>query len=345
VIALLAQSSTLEEDPGALEMWVEDNAMVVGVVVMVGLLIFGIAWTWGAAHRNARQKAMAPTAKKAGLHYSPGDLFGSTKVAFPLFRAGVGRNVENVMWRDGHRGRPVRAFDYSYYTEHRDNEGKITQRWKHFSCAMGRHNGLWPTVLIGRERALDKVAQRVGLPDIELESEEFNRAFVIQCEDAKFATDLLSPEMMEFLLTTKGLLEFETKGRWLLISTKRVGAADMPGLVTLADEFIRRIPPLIWDIYPHAPDDAGDLLPEEGLGLGGLGHSVDSGGSSASSVGPGIFIPGVDTFGAGTVGTGPHEFHDERTPSQLRGEPSSAPVEYDLDGNPIDPRDDEKPWR
>lgn len=341
MIALLAQSSTFAEDPSDLELWVEDNAMLVGVVAMLALVVFGLIWTWGAAHRNARQKAMATTAERSGLQYSPGDLFGSTKVAFPLFRAGDGRSTENVMWRDDRNGRPVRAFDYSYYTEHRDSEGRITKRWQHFSCAMGRHNGLWPTIRIGRERALDKVVQRIGLRDIELESEEFNRAFVIQCEDPKFATDLLAPEMMEFLLTTKALLEFETKGRWLLISTKRVAASDMPGLVNLADQFLQRIPPLIWDIYPSAPDDSGELIPEEGLGLGGLGGSA---GSSGTTRGRGIFLPGDDLLGIGTVGNGPHEFHDERSPGELRGDDRASGVEYDLDGNPTATPGDEKPW-
>jgi hypothetical protein len=317
IAVVLAQSSTFEEEPSALEVWVEENSMLVGVIAMALLFAFGLAWTFAAAHRNARQKAMAPTAAKHGLEYSPSDPFGSTKIAFPLFRAGEGRMVENVMWRDDANGRPVRAFDYSYYNEYRDNQGNMRKTWQHFSCAMGRHNGLWPTIRIGRERALDKVVQRIGLPDIEMESEEFNRAFVIQCEDAKFATDLLVPQMMEFLLTTKALLEFETKGRWLLISTKRVGAQDMPGLVSLADEFLQRIPPLIWELYPKAPDDT-DVIPEEGLGFAGAG-------GTGSLAGDGIFIPGHDVF---------VDEPDDRRPQ----------VEYDLDGNPIEQTPPERPW-
>ncbi|MEZ5191462.1 MAG: DUF3137 domain-containing protein [Nocardioides sp.] len=36
--------------------------------------------------------------------------------------------------------------------------------------------------------------------DIELESEDFNRAFTVTCSDRKFASDVLHPRMMEFLL-------------------------------------------------------------------------------------------------------------------------------------------------
>lgn len=318
--ALVAQvsTSTTEEEPGPIETWVEENSMLAGAIALLVVFLFGVAWTLAAAHRNARQKAMAPTAQKHGLHFSEADPFGSTKVAFPLFRAGDGRTVSNVMWREDANGRPVRAFDYSYYEEFKDRQGQIRKSWSHFSCAMARHNGLWPSIRIGRERALDKVVQRIGLPDIELESEEFNRAFVVQCEDRKFATDLLAPEMMELLVTTKALLEFETKGRWLLISTTRVGARDMPGLVRLAEEFVERIPPVVRDLYPHAPDDAG-LLPEEGLGV------LGSGGSRTWS-GQGIFIPDHDLLRA--------EPDEEARPT----------VEYDLDGRPIDAPPRERPW-
>jgi hypothetical protein len=305
----------VEEEPSALEDFVTDNATSVGLVALAIAIVFGIAWTWAAAHRHERLKAMAPTAAKHGLDYSPADRFGSTQIAFPLFRAGDGRRVEHVMWRDGANGLPVRVFEYSYYDEHRDNDGKLIQRWQHFTCAMARHNGLWPMIRIGRERALHKVAQRLGLPDIELESEEFNRAFVIQCADRRFATDLLDPQMMELLLTSQALVDFETKGRWLLLTTKRLHPRDMPGLLGLADEFVQRIPPLIWELYPKAPDDA-DRIPEEGLGFA-TGAGVVAG--------DGIFIPGQDLFA---------EEDDTR---------STPKVEYDLDGNPVR-NADENPW-
>lgn len=322
MIATLAQfTSTSEPEPGPIETWVEDNSMLAGALALLVLFLFGMAWTLAAAHRNARQKAMAPTARKHGLQYSESDSFGSTKIAFPLFRAGDGRLVENVMWGDDVNGRPVRAFDYSYYENYTDKNGRIRKRWHHFSCAMARHNGLWPSIRIGRERTIDRVVQRLGLPDIELESEEFNRAFVVQCEDRKFATDLLAPEMMELLLTTKGLVELETKGRWLLISTKRVGAEAMVGLVRLAAEFVERIPPVIWDLYERAPDDAGPVLPEEGLGI------LGTGGMTAAT--HGIFIPGASG-------------DDHLRSARDRG--SEARVEYDLDGNPIERAPHERPW-
>ena len=136
---------------------------------------------------------MAPTAEAHGLRYSAGDLLGCTQVAFPLFTAGDGRTVENVMWRTGANGLDLRVFDFAYYDEYKDNNGKVRKVWQYFNCAMARHNGLWPVVHVSKERAIDKIGQKLGLPDIELESEEFNRLFRVQCPDRRFATALLSP--------------------------------------------------------------------------------------------------------------------------------------------------------
>lgn len=135
----------------------------------------------------------------------------------------------------------------------------------------------------------------------------------MQCEDRRFATDLLAPEMMEFLLTTQGLVDFETKGRWLLLTAKRLPAADLPGLLGVADQFLRHIPPLVWDLYPKAPDAPGGGLPvtEEGT------------------------TPVLDQLSP-SVGS---VLRDE-----VRERRAASSVEYDLDGNPVAPVE-EDPWR
>ncbi len=218
------------------------------------------------------------------------------------------------MWREAANGLDVRVFDFSYYVEHKDENGNITKTWNRYSCAMARHNGLWPVVHISKERALDRVAQSLGLPDIELESEEFNRMFRVQCEDRRFATALLEPQMMEFLLTTQGKLTFETKGRWLLVVAPRLDhPREMVGLLGVADEFLRRIPPVVWDLYPEGADTRDGQVVE--------GATVD----------PLLDHPS-DTIKSLLREDRPDDWWDP-TPG----------VEHDLDGNPIS-RSEENPW-
>jgi hypothetical protein len=309
-------SSFGEEEPGALDVFLEDNGMWVGVIVLVVVMTFAILWTAAAFKRQGRLKAMVPAARGAGLEYSPDDPFGCTSVDFPLFRVGDGRTVSNVMWRADVNGHPIRVFDFEYFEEHRVERGvgsrsaydpeQMVRNYSYFTCAMAQHNGLWPPIRVIRERVLDKAMQKAGLPDIELESEEFNRLFVVQCEDRKFATDLLSPEMMEYLLGTQGEFGFETKGRWLLVSGTRLSAPEMPAFLNLTEQFIKRIPPVVWDIYPKAPDGEGPT--EFGIDLGRLSPAA-----STAMI------------------------------EENREKRSAPAVEYDLDGNPIASAE-EDPW-
>lgn len=316
LVALLRQVETTPTSaPSEVEQWLDEHSVLFGAVVMVIAMAAGLLFLYGATVRNRRTRAMVPTAEAHGLRYSGGDLFGSLQVAFPIFRVGDGRIIEHVMSRTGSNGLDVRVFDYAYYEEYEDDNGRLHKRWEYFDCAMARHNGLWPVVRISKERLLDKVAQSLGLPDIELESEEFNRLFRVQCDDRRFATALVDPQMMEFLLTTEGRLAFETKGRWLLVIAPRLDTPiEMVGLLGVADEFLRRIPNVVWQMYPEGADtdrgvatevDTGILLPLDSV------HQVMREEMAASG-------------------------HDWRDPT--------PGVDYDLDGNPVTEAPRENPW-
>jgi hypothetical protein len=313
-LVVVAQSTGVPTtEPGPIEQLVEDHPMVFGVAVMAIALVLGLGLLYGAQHRNRRIRAMIPTARAHGLEYSGGDIYGTTQVAFPLFRAGDGRLVENVMSRTGANGLDVRVFDYAYYTEQKDEYNRIHKRWEYFNCAMARHNGLWPLIHISRERVVDKIGQTLGLPDIDLESEEFNRRFRVQCEDRRFATALLHPLMMEFLMATEGRLTFETKGRWLLVIAPRLDMpVEMVGLLGVADEFLRRIPNVVWDLYPEGADTERGAATNDGAS-GLLAKPMDS-----------------------VAQVMRDEASDWRDPT--------PGVDYDLDGNPIAAPPEEKPW-
>jgi hypothetical protein len=236
--------------------------VVLGILSVVVLMIFGILGAWAATIRAKRSAEMPTVAARAGLGFSEFDLFNTAAVPFELFRQGDGRRIQNMMWKDA-PGHP-RVFEYGYYHLHKDKNGQEYQTWHWFGCALAQHNGRWPELRVTKERLLDRAAQTLGQPDIELESEEFNRAYVVQCENPKFATDVLDPQMMEFILGTKGLVNFATKGRFVLVTTSQIDtAAAMVGLLGVADGFVTRVPPLVWDVYGRFPDGMGteDMAP------------------------------------------------------------------------------------
>jgi hypothetical protein len=189
------------------------------------------------------------------------------------------------MWHEDGRPSPTRVFDYSYYSTQRrggfrrfdlglvndvdadaDAVASIgqTRVWHAFSCALAQHNGAWPAIRIAGAGTVDnalRTSERTDIAvtdlDIDLDSEELDRMFAVQCADRRFVSALLDPLMVQFLLSTKGEITFETKGRFLLLSTRRVDPDEMPALLNLADEFVRRVPPAVRELYDTFPDDAG----------------------------------------------------------------------------------------
>jgi hypothetical protein len=298
--------------------------LLVGILCAIAFMIVGILGVWAAWMRSQRAAALPGLAARAGLKYSEVDVLNSAAVPFPLFREGDGRRIQHLIWRDA-PGHP-RVFEYGYYTEHENNNGQKYKRWSWFSCALVQHNGKWPELRLTRERLVDRAVQTLGLPDIELESEEFNRTYVVQCADAKFATDLLDPQMMEFILASKGLVDVQTKGRFLLLTTNQVQAEAMIGLLGMAEGIVERVPPLVWELYERFPDGMGTTdMP-----------------SPPASTKPG------DRLGLFT----PYEAPETRPwdfapPPRLNARDDSwdptPGIEHDLDGNPV-PAVEENPW-
>ena len=81
---------------------------------------------------------------------------------------------------------------------------------------MAQVDGAWPEVSITREGILEKALDLVGLGDIELESDEFNRRFALRSPDRRFAVTLVDARMIDFLLSTEAQFAFFVKGRWVL---------------------------------------------------------------------------------------------------------------------------------
>ena len=306
------------------------------LVLVVVLAVGGVA-VYRAVRANRRQQALPAVAAAAGLEYSDVDPFNSAGVAFPLFRQGVDRRVTNLMWRAADRpaGRaPVaRAFDFAFMDRTRRGGGVDAEVWHEVSCALAQHNGDWPTIRVARENVVERAFQKLGLPDIDFESEEFNRAFVVQCADRRFASALIDARMIDFLLSTGGQLTFETKGRFLLVTSDPVEATVMPGLLQVAEDFLRLVPPAVRELYPSFPDGAGtEVFPtgpvvEEPAGPRWRGRS------------------GAGLLGGFDDAPAPFEFAPRshlRDPEPDAWDPTPG-VDHDLDGHPVTPVA-EDPW-
>lgn len=284
---------------------------VAGVCLFLGISV--VQWLL----RQRRQEDLASVAARHGLEYSHFDLFGCTRVAFPLFRKGDGRVAEDVVWRDREDGLSLRAFDFSYWVETSDAEGHATRRHTHFTCAMAQVDGAWPDVSVSREGILDKALDLVGLGDIQLESEEFNRRFALRSPDRRFAVTLIDARMIDFLLSTDARFSIFLKGRWVLVVSDPLTPELFPALLNLAETFVANIPRVVYELWPSPfRDEEGRPLAAGDEGLGAALAAVELAEQDPWSV----------------LRSNPYEaLEDDGRP------------EYDLDGHVVEPQP-EDPW-
>lgn len=292
------------------------------VIFLIVFAVLSVAGSIGALLRAKRAAQITEIASRAGLEYSPEDPFNCTRVGFSLFTKGDGRGAENVMWREPGDGHVYRVFDYWYYDEHKGENGQPQKTYHRSSCAMALVGSAWPDISIVREGLVDKMLTKLAGGDIDFESEEFNRMFAVRCVDRRFASALIDAQMLDFLLTTRGALNFEMKGRWVLVWRDTVEPKLMPGLLGVAEQFVQHVPPVVWDLYPSTfVDGEGKPLP-----------------------------PGDDPIDRMQTELAMAEYrrnHDDPF-DVLEDSPFEAlerhdGVEYDLDGNPL-PKVQEDPW-
>ena len=94
------------------------------------------------------------------------------------------------------------SFDYSYQTHSSDGRGGTSTQTHHFAVTSVHLPTYLPRLQVTPENMLTRLGEAVGVSqDIDLESEDFNRAFRVHANDAKFASDVPTPRTMQLLLS------------------------------------------------------------------------------------------------------------------------------------------------
>ena len=221
---------------------------VVGVIGMIALSFY---------LKAKRRQELQAFAGQHGLQFSPSDPFGLVGWPFTLFRKGEGRGVENVMWGPWQGGEPVTAFDYWYYTESTDSKGHRTRSYSRFSCAMVEVPAAFPHLEVARENLFTRMADGMGLEDIEFESPEFNRRYNVKATERRFAYELLDTRMLDWLVGFDQGYAFEVVGNRVLAYRRRTNAAGLLPLIGTLRMFRDRIPRVAWGLYPLSGDAGG----------------------------------------------------------------------------------------
>jgi hypothetical protein len=162
----------------------------------------------------------------------------------PPFGLGSGRRAYNVLY-GSHDGRDLVSFDYRFET--RTTQGNETRTQTHRYSVLGLSMGVpMPPLSVDPENFLDRFVGRITGQDIDLESEEFNRTFTVRSPDRKFASDVLNPRMMEFLLQHPQLgWRFESDSMLVIASGGRT-PAQIDATLAVMDGITDRVPEFVW---------------------------------------------------------------------------------------------------
>jgi hypothetical protein len=134
-------------------------------------------------------------------------------------------------------GFQINMFDYQYST------GSGRSRETHeLSIVAFDTDMLFVELFIRPENMMDKVAATMGFDDINFESDEFNRAIYVKSQDKKFAYDVITTTMMEFLLANQGW-SIQMRGRTVIVYNGQLLSADeFLDAANFTREFIQLLP-------------------------------------------------------------------------------------------------------
>ena len=217
------------------------------IAAVIGLIVTAAIYSY--KKNQARIASLMSLARSKGWQFSANDPFGLPgRWRGTPFDQGYDRRAANVVTGE-HNGHPLVAFDYSYKEDSRDSEGRTSTTTYCFGIvALGMPCAL-PELHVGPEGVFSRLGKVMGMQDIELESEDFNRAFRVRCPNPKLATDVLTPRTMEALLAA-GKFRFRIVGTDILAyESGTLDAVEILRAVHVLSDVVDGVPTFVWRDY------------------------------------------------------------------------------------------------
>ncbi|GAA0621826.1 hypothetical protein GCM10009534_66400 [Kribbella sandramycini] len=205
---------------------------LVGGVVVVGGTLALLAYV--KRRREALQQRAHAMAQYGWFPAPPSPWLA--EVAARLYTNGA----PGEMFAGDFRGRGLCVLEYRYTT----SNGKSSQTHTVHLVALNLPAAL-PPLTVSHDSAL----RRAFSADIELESQAFNDAFRVDCQDQRYASAVLHPRLMEWMLANPAL-EWQLAGNALV--SWAYGAFAIPDLLARLEALqgvLDRIPPFVLRDY------------------------------------------------------------------------------------------------
>lgn len=215
-------------------------------VIFGGLAVLGV-WLYKTARRN-RQRRLAWLWTFASSHgwsfteSEPGLVGLSSRAPFGL---GHSRSATDVI-RGAIDGVAFASFTYTYRTGDSSDNTELT----HTAMVTCIRTPPSPNMLlVTPEGALFGLLDAMGLGDLKLESEDFNRRFQVRTNNDRFAYDILNPTTMHRMLTDRRFvlpMRFDNSNlftwRWAALQPEWVEPH-----VRYLIEILRAVPEYAWE--------------------------------------------------------------------------------------------------
>ncbi|MHC5002838.1 MAG: hypothetical protein ACYTJ0_06910 [Planctomycetota bacterium] len=220
--------------------------LVAIALVVIAVMILGAWHAWKQA--QVRREALAGLAVRLGWSFSPErDRDHDDQYAqFAIFRQGHSRWAHNTLTGDlavDGRDYRCRMGDFHYRVTRGSGERRRTQTYRISYLILHLPFVGVPSLLIRPEGIFDRMAGIFGFDDIDFESVEFSRRFLVKSGDKRFAYDVIHPRMMEFLLSGPDLvIDIEHGACCLSVGRGRWSVAEFEGMLGWSQSFFEHWP-------------------------------------------------------------------------------------------------------
>lgn len=236
-----------------------ENVVILVLMVVVGLYqIYRLELL--KEQRDARAKFMISAARDLGFEYS----HGGEPFRTGLFRSYGSKRISKFLrpfrgmypFEEGHTPRVVYllsqredgvewlVFEYEYQVNRRSGKSQTFELNSH-TVMVAKLAAHLPEVLIRPATNWPSLASLDGGEDIQFEWEQFNQRFDVRGTDPRAVYDLLSPEMMEFLMEGAPRL-WQIRGQMIVsVADRVIEPKEIRRLLRPVQDFVRHIPPFV----------------------------------------------------------------------------------------------------
>ncbi len=228
--------------------------MILPVILVVAVAAAGgIAYLMWKTDQK-RRSALQAWATKHGWTYEDRDDSILRRLDGAPFRSGHSRKITTVM--SGQiGGRPAMVFGYQY-TETTSNGETSSSTTYHFRVYVVSMPCVIGDFEIKPEGIFAKLGNKLGFADVQLESDDFNRAYRLTASSQKLAYDVVPARNIELLLGHPDTA-MRTFGKLLVsVESGKLFATDIDRPLSVVSAFLDNVPPFVWK--DHGADLSGD---------------------------------------------------------------------------------------